>query len=259
VPEKSAMWIELLRMEWARDTVEEARYLEEMTRMAPIGSADVAEEPEDEYEKPEGLPPGVFVDPKKFAFKKAAAAAAASAPPSSTTTMAAAAPAAAPAPVAPQTKKFVFKKAQLLDLPDALKALFGPADPKTEALRLLPSSTGTITPFLGLFSATAAELGLDPRATEFTDTVMKALVKKSLVPIVQYDFRTEPPTVNARRLANDKDAKGYPVFVLQPDQPPALVVVASATPPRPPTRQEVPDALYRQFMAGVKVFGVKLA
>lgn len=251
VPEKSAMWIELLRMEWARDTREEARYLEEMTRLAPIGTAE--EEPEDEYERPEGLPPGVFVDQKKFVFKKTTTAAAATAPVSSTSSTTTMPPAAAPQP-----KKFVFKKAQILELPDALKALFGPTDPKTELLRLLPSSTGTIVPFLGLFSTTAAEVGIDSRATEFTDTVLKALVKKSLVPIVQYDMRTEPPTVLAYRLPNDKDAKGYPVFILLPDQPPALVV-ANATPPRPPMRQEVPDVLYQQFMIGIRVFGVKLA
>jgi hypothetical protein len=240
-PEKSAAWIEMLRLEWARDTKEEARYLEEMSRLAPIGAAAAAEqEPEDEYQRPEGLPPGVFVDPKKFVLKKTVPAAAAAAEPP------------------PPQKKFQFKRApQFTELPAPLQALLNPEDPKTAALKLYPSPTGTLAPFLGLFAATEAEAGLAPRATEFTDSSIKFLVKKSVNPIIQYDMRTEPPTVIAKRLATDKDAKGYPVFVLREGLPPALVVT-NLEAPTALTRADLPDALYRQFMSGIKVFGINL-
>ena len=249
-PEKSAAWIDILRMEWARDKTEEARYLEEMSRLAPMGTGAAPVEAEDEYEKPEGLPPGLFAEPVKFAFKKP------------TTTVPAAAPAqAVPAQAAPaQAKKFQFKKPpppapQFTELPPSLQALLGP---QPTPLKLYPSPTGTLTPFLGLFAATEADAGLAPRATEFTDANLKALVKKSVNPIVQYDLRTEPPTVIARRLPVDKDAKGYPVFVIRDDAPPSLLVTDTEA-PAALKRAELPDALYRQFMSGIKVFGIQLA
>lgn len=284
VPEKSAAWVEMLRLEWAHDKTEEARYLEEMSRLPGIGDQPTTTVAEDTYEAPApGLPPGIFVEPpaaKDFKFTRKAA-------PAATPAMSPGAPAAAPpkqfafkrpaeaastttaVAQAPAPKQYQFKRPgppkftkeqleALSELPAILKARFGPDDPKTSTLRLYPSPTGTVGPFLGLFGLYPEDIGQAPRATEFTDEEIKALVRKSRVPMVQYDLRADPPTVIAKRLATERDAKGYPVIVLRTDAPPSLLVLNPEA-PAALTKADLPAPLFREFAAGVKLFGIKLS
>jgi hypothetical protein len=251
VPENSAAWVELLRLEWARDKTEEPRYLEEMTRLAPI---EAEEEAEDVYERPTGFPANIRIEgtttapaPKKFKLT------------SSSTTTIAPKKFQFPQPAAgePAPKKFQFKRTPPMELPPVLKTLFGEDDPKTAPLHLFPTPSGGVGFFLDLFRVAAADLGIDPNAVEFTESEIGALVRASRVPILQIDLRTEEPTLFARRLNIDKDAKGYPVFVLQDNYPPSLVVANPAA-PAALKRAELPDALYQQFMSGIKVFAIKI-
>ncbi len=194
VPEKSAAWSELLRLDWAREKTEEPRYLEEMSR-----AAAPAAEPE-------------------------------------------------PAPFAPIDP--------LTELPETLKTALGPTDPKVARLRLYPSESETLEPFLRFAETNSQEIGLPQAAKEFTDEALVAFVRKTRKPIIQFDLRTDEPFWDAKRLPDDRDIAEYPVIVLRTGMPPAMLVTNPEAPAFLQT-EDLPEKLVKEFKEAKKVFGVK--
>lgn len=142
-------------------------------------------------------------------------------------------------------------------LPERLQTLLGKDDPKTGRLRLYPSPTGVFRPFLGLFSARPEDIGMEATAMELTDEQITGLVKRAKVPVIQIDLRGAEAVITAKRLATDRPAPGYPVFVLQEDAPPALLVVDPEA-PGALRQDDLPVALAKEFQEAKKIFGVRL-
>lgn len=197
VPEKSAAWSDLLRLEWARDKTEEPRYLEEMAR-APAAAAPA---------------PGPTAEPF--------------------------------APIDPLT-----------ELPETLKTILGASDPKVARLRLYPSPTETLEPFLRIANVRSEDIGLQAATREFTDETLTAFVKKAQKPIVIYDLRPEEPYIDSKRLPDKYSATEFPVIVFRADVPPALLV----TDPEAPAflaEGDLPEKLVTEFKEAKVVWGVK--
>jgi hypothetical protein len=146
---------------------------------------------------------------------------------------------------------------EMTTLPERLQTILGKEDPKTGRLRLYPSPTGVFRPFLGLFAARPEDIGMEATAVALTDEQVSALVKRAKVPVIQMDFRVEPAVITAKRLATDRPAAGYPVFVLQEGVPPALLVVDPEA-PAALRQDDLPVALAKQFQEAKKIFGVRV-
>jgi len=147
---------------------------------------------------------------------------------------------------------------EMTALPERLQTLLGKDDPKTGRLRLYPSPTGVFRPFLGLFAARPEDISMEATAVALTDDQVSALVKRAKVPVIQMDFRAEPAVITAKRLATDRPAAGYPVFVLQEGVPPAILVVDPEA-PAALRQDDLPVALAKQFQEAKKIFGVRIA
>ena len=114
-------------------------------------------------------------------------------------------------------------------LPKTVETLLGADDPLTGRLRMYPSPTGTFEPFMALFNTTAAAIGLNPDATELTEDALTKLVKRVRLPVVQYDIRTDPPKIFAKKILRDLNI-GYAIFVVGGAQGPAMLVTSTEAP-----------------------------
>jgi hypothetical protein len=191
LPEKSAAWTELLRLEWATRVPEEPKYLEEMRRN-PTGSEQ--------------------------------------------------------APLTPVDERTA--------LPVPLETILGAEDPKTARLRMYPSPTGGLEPFLSLLGTTASAVGMKQTDSELTDTNLFTIVNKTKYPVIQYDLRTEPPKItNALKLQyqlySDKkyseiDTR-YAIFVITDNRSPSLLVTDTEYPVLL-KKTELPNAVIESFI-----------
>jgi len=141
---------------------------------------------------------------------------------------------------------------EISSLPDTLETLLGKEDPHTQNLKLYPSPTGKIAPFLSLFQINEAEIGLEPDATELTDTAISSLLRKTKMPIVQIDLRVNPPIILAKQAQRDKGL-GYPVFIIRDNVPISLLATNTET-PVPLQAEECPAALKEIVKNAVKIF-----
>ena len=188
LPEKSAAWTELLRLEWATRVPEEPKYLEEMRR-----------KPAESEEAP--LPPVNEVSA----------------------------------------------------LPVAMETLLGAEDPKTARLRMYPSPTGSLEPFLSLLGTTAATVGMKTTDTVMTSTNLFTIIHRTNFPIIQYDLRKEPPKItDALKLRgllynDNKTEPRYGIFVITDDRPPSLLVTDTEYPALL-KKSELPDILVKSFI-----------
>jgi len=165
LPEKSAAWTEMLRMEWSKTASEAPLYLEEMRTE-------------------------VGIDQK---------------------------------PMAPIT--------EMTALPETIRTWLGPDDPLTARLRVYPSFTGTMAPFMPLFNTTVEAIGLAADAKELTEDAIVKLVRKSRRPVVQYDIRKEfapPKNPMGAQIVRDQDI-GYAIFVIR-EEGAAMIVVDTENP-----------------------------
>jgi len=195
LPERSAKWAELLRLDWAQETAEKPKFLEEMTQAPQPGQA-------------------------------------AAAPPTPTEA------------TTPQNMSS--------ELPPALRTFLGEDDPLVANLKLYPSPTGQLKPFLADLGTNEAALGLADGAKEFTEAALISLVRKLLIPVVQIDLRGDAPVELVRQPARDKET-GYPIFVLRSDGPPAMLVTNTED-AQPLQKGEVPEVLKAIIKASKKLF-----
>jgi hypothetical protein len=138
---------------------------------------------------------------------------------------------------------------EITAVPKTVETLLGSDDPLTGRLRSYPSPTGKFAPFVTLFNTTAEAVGLGPDAMELTDEILTKLVKKSRLPIVQYDIRTDPPTIFAKQIPRDQDI-GYAIFVIGERGPSMLVTDVEA--PGLLKRSELPRAFVEFLARSVK-------
>jgi len=120
---------------------------------------------------------------------------------------------------------------ELTKLPDAVSKILNPSgtDPLADRLRLYPSPSGII-PLLALLQVTGADIGLVDQK-KLDDKTMTALVKKSLIPVIQIDLqeRDASKQIMARRAPRDRFYK-YAIFVIKEDGSPNIIVTDPEAP-----------------------------
>jgi len=142
------------------------------------------------------------------------------------------------APTTPDTALPVFMESEL-----------GASDPLTARLRLYPSPTESFDPFMTLFGTTAKEVGLNPDDKALSDAVITKLVRKSKIPVIQYDLRSDPPQIVGKQMMRDLEL-GYALFVIRPDKRPSLIVTDTES-PEVLKRSELPEK-FKTFLKTLK-------
>ena len=95
-----------------------------------------------------------------------------------------------------------------------------------QTLRLYLSPSGNMTPFLAFMGVSSADIGVSEDITRLDEAAISAIVRRTGMPVMQIDT-TPGLEAKDRILAvqghRDKGV-GYPVFVVQKDYPPCILV-----------------------------------
>jgi len=119
---------------------------------------------------------------------------------------------------------------ELSKIPDAVAKIINPSgvDPIFNRLRLYPSPN-SIGPLLALLQVNVSEIGLT--GMKLDEKSMSALVKKSLIPILQINLQETDPAKRIIGIRPPRDRyQKYAIFIIQEDGTPAIIVTDPEAP-----------------------------
>lgn len=135
------------------------------------------------------------------------------------------------------------------NLPDILKELFGPDDPKTRKLYVLTASVSEsispLAPYLAPLGTSASEIGLDETTGSLTRDAVKRLVLLAKRPVIYINTVLDPPEVfSFDSLRHQKTS--IPFVLLYTEDGPQLLS-ASSTSPQDILPERMPKGLYEIY------------